>query len=118
MVFIETPVFTRQIKALVDDETYAKLQSELAANPDLGDVIPGTAGLRKIRMSANGKGKRGGARVIYFYFVDASRIAMLFAYPKNAKDDLDADEKKVLMKIIKSWSKQWTKNSLPSLPKA
>jgi hypothetical protein len=103
MLFIETPVFTRQIATLVDDETYAKLQWDLANDPELGDVIPGTGGLRKIRVSAKGKGKRGGARVIYFCFVSASRIAMLLAYPKNAKDDLDADEKKALAKIIKSW---------------
>ena len=65
--------------------------------------FPARGGLRKIRVSAKGKGKRGGARVIYFCFVGASRIAMLLAYPKNAKDDLDADEKKALAKIIKSW---------------
>src|SRR5262245_19420391 len=99
MVFIETPVFTRQIAALVDDETYAALQRDLANDPELGDLIPGTGGLRKVRVSSKGKGKRGGARVIYFCFVTASRIAMLLAYPKNAKDDLDADEKKALAKI-------------------
>jgi hypothetical protein len=103
MVFIETPIFTRQIAELVDDKTYAQLQRDLINDPELGDVIPGTSGLRKVRISARGKGKRGGARVIYFYFVSVSRIAMLLAYPKNAKDDLDADEKKALARIIKSW---------------
>lgn len=66
MIFIETPVFTAQIKALVSDEDHAALQCELTADPEAGDVIAGTGGLRKIRMAAKGKGKRGGARVIYF----------------------------------------------------
>ena len=62
MIFIETPVFTRQILALVDDETYRKLQEDLTLHPDAGAVIAGTGGVRKIRISANGHGKRGGAR--------------------------------------------------------
>jgi hypothetical protein len=52
MVFIETPVFTRQITALVDDDDYSDFQRELAKDPEAGDVIPGTGGLRKIRMAA------------------------------------------------------------------
>ncbi len=103
MIFIETPVFTAQIKALVSDEEYSALQRELAADPEAGDVIAGTGGLRKIRMAAKGKGKRGGARVIYYYFVAADRLAMLFAYPKDKKDDLTAKEKRVLADIIKTW---------------
>ncbi|MFC4527500.1 hypothetical protein [Dyella halodurans] len=74
MIFIETPVFTRQISALVDDEDYAEFQRDLANDPEAGDVIPGTGGLRKIRMAAKGHGKRGGARVIYYYFASESQI--------------------------------------------
>ncbi len=72
-------------------------------DPEAGEVIPGTKGLRKIRIAAHGRGKRGGARVIYYRFVDESRIALLLAYAKNVRDDLDADEKKILVKIIENW---------------
>jgi hypothetical protein len=103
MIFIETAVFTAQIKALLDDEAYAAFQSELAADPEAGVVIPGTGGLRKLRVAAKGKGKRGGARVIYFYFIANDRIAMLLAYPKGVKDDLTVKEKRILAGIIKTW---------------
>jgi hypothetical protein len=103
MVFIETAVFTAQIKALVSDEEYTALQHELVADPGAGDLIAGTGGLRKIRIAAKGKGKRGGARLIYFYFVAKDRIAMLLAYPKGVKDDLTVKEKRILAGIIKTW---------------
>src|SRR5215813_3725783 len=103
MVFIETAVFTAQIKALVSDEEYAVLQRELVDDPEAGNVIAGTGGLRKIRMAARGKGKRGGARVIYFHFVAKDRIAMLLAYPKGVKDDLTVKEKRILAGIVKTW---------------
>lgn len=64
MIFIETSVFTRQVLELLTDEEYADFQSELAANPLAGDVIEGTGGLRKVRVAAKGRGKRGGARAI------------------------------------------------------
>lgn len=64
MIFIETSVFTRQVLEMLTDEEYADFQSELVANPLAGDVIEGTGGLRKVHVAANGRGKRGGARVI------------------------------------------------------
>ena len=103
MVFIETPIFTTQIKELASDEDYGTFQAELAEHPEAGDIIKGTGGLRKIRMAANGHGKRGGARVIYYYFVSASRIAMVFAYPKNEQDNLTAQQKTALKKVIENW---------------
>jgi hypothetical protein len=103
MIFIETPVFTRLITELVDDESYSELQKRLADDPEAGDLIQGSGGLRKIRMAAKGHGKRGGARVIYYYFVSQSHVAMLLAYPKNAKDDLTAAQKKALKRLIENW---------------
>ena len=103
MIFIETPVFTRQISVLVDDEDYAEFQRELADDPEAGDVIPGSGGLRKIRMAAKGHGKRGGARVIYYYFTGASQIALLLAYAKNEAEDLTAAQKKALKQVIELW---------------
>ena len=66
MIFVETHVFTERVKELLDDETYAGFQAYLAEYPQAGDVIEGTGGLRKIRVAAKGRGKRGGARVIYY----------------------------------------------------
>jgi len=103
MIFIETPVFTRLITELVDDESYSELQKRLADDPEAGDLIQGSGGLRKIRMAAKGHGKRGGARVIYYYFVSRSHIAMLLAYPKNARDDLTTAQKKALKSLIENW---------------
>lgn len=59
MIFIETSVFTRQVQELLTDEEYAAFQSALAANPEAGDVIEGTGGLRKVQVAASGRGKRG-----------------------------------------------------------
>lgn len=103
MVFIETPLFTKQIAELMNDDAYGEFQRGLAANPDAGDTIAGTGGLRKIRVAASGRGKRGGARVIYYYFISESRIALLLAYPKNERDDLTPAQKKVLAKIVQTW---------------
>lgn len=64
--FIETPTFTRQIQSMATDDELKELQRTLIAQPDKGDLIQGTGGLRKIRMALGQKGKRGGARVIYF----------------------------------------------------
>ncbi|HEU4773781.1 MAG TPA: type II toxin-antitoxin system RelE/ParE family toxin [Lysobacter sp.] len=104
MIFIETPVFTRQISEMVTDEQYAEFQHLLADSPEAGDVIKGTGGLRKIRLALDNRGKSGGARIIYYYFVNASQIALLFAYPKNVASDLTAEQKAVLKHIIAKWS--------------
>lgn len=66
MVFIESPMFTRFIVDAMGDEEYGALQAALIQNPDVGDVIRGTSGLRKMRWRAAGRGKRGGIRVIYY----------------------------------------------------
>lgn len=103
MIFIETPVFTKRVCELLDDDSYAAFQRQLAERPDLGAVIEGTGGLRKVRVSASGRGKRGGARVIYYHFVSASQVALLLIYPKSDRDDLTADERKALRRIIETW---------------
>ena len=63
MVFIATPIFTADVHVLLSDVEYARLQEHLVRHPDAGDVIAGTGGLRKIRWTSAGKGKRGGSRV-------------------------------------------------------
>jgi hypothetical protein len=103
MIFIETPVFTRQIAELLDDDAYSAFQRELASNPEAGNVISGTGGLRKIRIPAKGHGKHGGGRAIYYYFASASRIGLLPAYSKSVQADLTPTQKKTLTKIIEIW---------------
>lgn len=103
MIFTESPVFTRQVIALLSDDSYAELQRFLAKQPDAGDVIQGTGGLRKIRWVAHGKGKRGGVRVIYFHVSARQQIRMLLIHRKGVKDDLTASEKKVLRALNEAW---------------
>jgi len=103
MLFIETPTFTRAIKGLMPDDDYARFQLELAASPLVGDVIEGTGGLRKVRLGIPGRGKRGGARVIYHYIAPSSRIILLLVYPKNVQDALTAEQKIALRSIIENW---------------
>jgi hypothetical protein len=97
--FIETPIFTKQITDLLDDSDYRRLQVALAVQPNSGDVIRGGGGLRKIRWSAQGRGKRGGIRVIY-YKIEEDQIYMLFAYQKNKQEDLTTEQLKVLRNLI------------------
>lgn len=77
---------------LLSDDEYRQFQVWLASNPDLGKRIPGTSGLRKIRVALAGRGKRGGARVIYFWRVSQSKILLLYAYRKNEMEDLNTDQ--------------------------
>lgn len=104
MVFVETPDFTEDVKTLLPDDSYADLQLALAARPTAGDLIPGTGGLRKLRWCLPGRGKRGGARVIYYWRAAQSQILLLAIYGKGIKDDLTAAEKKLLRQIVEYWS--------------
>lgn len=95
-------MFTRAITALLTDLEYSQLQYELVANPNAGDVIPGTGGLRKVRWgeAGRGKGKRGGIRVIYYWYLYGSLVYMLLAYSKGQQDDLTPNEKRLLKQLI------------------
>lgn len=79
MEFIEAPAFTRRISEYLDEEQYRKLQNELAMNPELGDLMPGTGGFRKLRWAdpRRGKGRRGGLRIIYYHFLSLVQSANL-----------------------------------------
>ena len=100
MVFLETPIFTKQISQLVSDDEYHLLQVHLSVRPDAGDVIKGSGGIRKIRWAGSGRGKRGGIRVIYYHVRNEGQLFMLFAYPKNEKDDLSPDQLKRLKQLV------------------
>lgn len=100
MVIIETSTFTRQVQSLLSDEEYYQLQMALVLNPGLGSIIQGSGGLRKLRWSLGGRGKRGGIRTIYYWAVLEDQILMLFMYAKNEKDDLTPDQLKLLRRIV------------------
>ncbi len=90
LTFVETPLFTRLVQDYLSDDEYLKLQSALAANPRLGVVIPGSGGVRKLRWSAAGRGKRGGLRVIYYVRSAEGVLWMLTLYPKNVRENIPA----------------------------
>jgi len=102
VVIVETRAFTARIRELLSDDEYRLLQNDLVARPDLGSVMRGTGGLRKVRWRGSGRGKRGGIRVIYYWHVVSDRLLMLLAYPKNERDDLTADQRAALRKVVES----------------
>lgn len=107
-LFIEAPGFTVEVQKSWDDETYASFQKMLLAEPDRGMVIPGCGGLRKVRFRdpRRGKGKRGGARVIYLHVPEVNWIFLLDIYGKPEKDDLSAAEKKILRLLAMEFKQQ------------
>lgn len=105
MVIIETYVFTRLIKELMDDENYAQLQEMLVQQPDKGDVIRGSGGLRKVRWKVEGQGKRGGVRIIYYWVTVDDQIWMLYGYGKTSQEDLTKEQLKTLREIVTRWKK-------------
>jgi hypothetical protein len=101
VIFVESSGFTEAITDFLPDHAYARLQQLLIANPDGGEVMPGCGGLRKIRIAdpKRGKGKRGGARVIYLHIPLARRFYLLDVYGKDEKDDFSPSEKKQLRQL-------------------
>ena len=88
--FVETKLFSRLVEEYLSDEEYAALQQALIANPELGSVIPGSGGVRKMRWGVAGRGKRGGLRVIYFLRTQRGQIWMLTLYTKNVAENIPA----------------------------
>ncbi|MES2706517.1 MAG: type II toxin-antitoxin system RelE/ParE family toxin [Verrucomicrobiota bacterium] len=84
---------------LIDDDSYSQFQWQLIADPEAGDLIPRSRGLRKIRWRAQGRGKRGGIRVIY-YLVHREEVFLLYAYAKNDREDLTQDQVRRLRDLI------------------
>ena len=105
MLFIEAALFTKYLNDYLNDDEYRELEEFLIDQPDAGDVIPGTGGLRKLRWSSDnkGKGKRGGIRVIYYWKVAEDQIYFFTLYAKNEITDLSDKEKKVLKQMLEGW---------------
>lgn len=99
--FIETSVFTKLIVELLPDDSYRLLQDDIAKNPQAGDLIPAGGGIRKLRFALPGKGKRGGARLIYYWQTSKYKIYMLLAYTKAKKENLEPDQVAILKALVK-----------------
>ena len=87
--FIELPSFDAVRDKYLDDDEFAEFQWYLATQPDAGDVIPGSGGCRKLRWALAGRGKRGGARVIYFLRLASGQIMLVTMYGKNVRENVD-----------------------------
>ena len=104
MEFVEAPAFTRHLHDYLDEDRYRELQAHLSANPDAGDLMPGTGGFRKIRWAdaRRGKGRRGGLRVVYYHFSSDHQIWLMTLYGKDEASDLTAQQKKALKVAIEN----------------
>jgi len=100
--FVELPPFARLRADYMDDEAYRALQNELMQNPEAGDVIEGTGGLRKVRQAdpRRGKGKRGGLRVIYYWWLGGAQFWLFTVYDKDQADDLTADQRRSIKRLL------------------
>jgi hypothetical protein len=101
VVIFETSIFTRRVEQILTQEEHRLLQLRLALQPSAGRVIRGSGGLRKLRWPARGRGKRGGARVIYYWMRDRSELLMLFIYSKTDQNDLTREQLRILRKVVK-----------------
>jgi hypothetical protein len=99
--FVETTVFTRQIVEVLSDDEYRLLQEALLRRPEQGAMIKETGGARKLRWAKEGRGKRGGLRVIYYWHSEREMFLMLYAYRKTEQKDLTAAQRKVLAQVIR-----------------
>jgi len=98
---IATKQFDARIAGLLTADELAELEFALATNPEAHPVIPGAGGVRKMRWTRQGMGKRGGIRVIYFYITRAGVVGLISAYAKNEKENLTNDDKKAILKIAR-----------------
>jgi hypothetical protein len=101
MIFVELTPFVAFRKEYWTDEDLRAMQNVLLVTPDAGDLIRGGAGLRKLRWSAQGRGKRGGARVIYYWHVPGDRVYLIYGYVKSRSEDLTVHQLKLLRELMK-----------------
>jgi len=102
MLFIELPPFREFADAHWQDDDLRRLQATLIASPETGELIRGARGLRKMRWSLEGRGKRGGARVIYYWVAQDDRIYLVHAYAKNEAADLTPAQIRLLAELVRN----------------
>jgi hypothetical protein len=99
---VETRQFATRATKIWSEEELDAFTSYIAANPEAGDIVAGTGGVRKVRWSSQGRGKRGGVRIIYFFHSEASPLFLLDLYAKNQQSDLNAQDKKELKTFVET----------------
>jgi hypothetical protein len=104
MEFIESPAFTGHLAEYLADDDYKTLQNHLAVHPEAGTLMPGTGGFRKIRWAdaRRGKGRRGGLRIIYYYFPGDQQVWLMTLYDKGEAADLTSREKQTLKAAVEA----------------
>lgn len=110
---VETELFVRQAEKIWSEEERIALIDHVARNPEAGDVIPGTGGVRNLRWGRAGSGKRGGSRVIYFFHNAELPLYLLLAYAKSQATDMTADEKRIVTALAARLKQQATERKRP-----
>lgn len=100
MTVVETAAFLERAKTILNESERADLIAYLAANPEAGRLIPGTGGARKVRWAISGKGKRGGARTVYYYHNQSIPLFVLDIHAKNERSDLSESDKRSLKRLL------------------
>lgn len=100
MVFVETTAFTKRLPRYLSDDEYGLFQKYLVEHPDAGDLVKGSGGCRKVRWAAGGKGKRGGARVIYYWASSKDQIYLFVIYGKSDQENLTPDDLKRVIVLL------------------
>jgi mRNA-degrading endonuclease RelE of RelBE toxin-antitoxin system len=104
---IELPGYRRRADELFSADEQDAIVDLIAYQPTCGDLIPGTGGLRKVRVGRGGSGKRGGARVIYYFYNANFPVLLVAIYAKNEKADVSAQEKRKFTTLVKEITAQW-----------
>jgi hypothetical protein len=113
MTVVETQTFLERAEAILDESERAELIAYLATNPEAGQLIAGTGGARKLRWAAQGKGKRGGARTIYYYHDESIPLFVLDIYAKNEKANLSEADKRSLKRLLAQIPSRYSRRSGP-----
>ncbi len=100
MKIFTTKTYERAIRKAISPDARKDMETAIAADPTRAPVIPGTGGIRKLRWSGSGRGKRGGIRTIYFYHVGPDTVYLLTAYAKASQEDLSPTDKKAWAKLV------------------
>ena len=101
VIFIEAPIFSKLVYGYLNEDEYAALQWTLAARPETGKVISGSGGLRKIRWSAKGQGKRGGTRIIYYFKKENKEIWLITIFAKSEVEKIPTKALKAIKEALK-----------------
>lgn len=109
MSVVEMPEFLNRAKAILTEAERAAMLAHLGANPEGGQLVPGTGGVRKLRWGTGGQGKRGGARVIYYFYNESIPLFALDIYAKNEKTELSEADKRSLKRLLPILVSQYSK---------